>query len=267
MSKFILFGLFLLLGLVTACNAATPTPRSAVATPAAYATVVLPNGYRPLQQGDVVEDQTISYQYVFPSQDKPVGVVAFGNNLLQLASLKTPLVNGLADYVYALAQNPFVAWAYDENNPNQKEPTQLKFEAGKPVEIAFIALPTGTHYWSVRESGGGETQAAYKIIRRKDGGLRFVDAYGLAALVSTQNTQTLNGGGAGLMFSARVAFLRTILSDAVYQRGDNPTSLKPPQLSQYDARILRINPQESGIAQNEDWVIVTIPLPNPGRSQ
>lgn len=264
MRKFI-FIVALLVSLLTACSTPTPTPIRE-ATPAPFATIVLSNGYRPLQQGDVVEGQMISYQYVFPSVDKPAGVIAFGNNLLQLANLKPSLVNGLADYAYALTQNPFTTWAYDENDPNQKEPKQLKFEGGKPIEIAFIALPNDARNWSVREIGGGEMQAAYKIIRRKDGGLRFVDAYGLAALVSARNTQTLNGGGVGLVFSARIAFLRAILSDPIYQRGDNPTSLKPPQLNQYDARILKINPQGSGILQNEDWVIVTISIPVPGRT-
>jgi hypothetical protein len=77
------------------------------------------------------------------------------------------------------------------------------------------------------EGDDKETQAAYKIVRRKDGGLRFIDAYGLVALNSASNTFTLNGSGGGLMFSARMALLRLILSNAKYQRGVNAMESNP----------------------------------------
>jgi hypothetical protein len=47
------------------------------------------------------------------------------------------------------------------------------------------------------------------------------------ALNSASNTFTLNGSGGGLMFSARMALLRLILSNAKYQRGVNAMESNP----------------------------------------
>ncbi|MBI5653372.1 MAG: hypothetical protein HZC40_23440 [Chloroflexi bacterium] len=253
----------LVAGIATAC-ASNQISTIPTMTPSAYATIIAPSGYRPLQQNDPVEGTTIAYHYILPSLNAPAIVVAFGPNLIQLANVKPELVEGVAAFARELVKQPFTAYAFDENDPNQKEPKQLQFQAGKPVEIAFVALaPDRT--WSVVEKSDNEIQAAYKIIRRKDGGLRFVDAYGQVAIFSASNTFTINGGGTGLMFSARLALLRAILSDPIYQRGENAVLLKPPTLDQYDPRVLKINPQASGLAQNQDWVIVTIPGPQPGR--
>jgi hypothetical protein len=251
------------LALTTACasNQVTPPP---AATSVGAATMVAPGGYRPLQQNDRVEGVTIAYQYIVPGLDKPAIVIAFGPNLIQLASIKPELSAGLAAFAQELAKDTFTAYAFDEGDPNQSEPKQLQFQPGKPVEIAIITLaPERT--WSVVEKSNDEIQAAYKIIRRKDGGLRFVDAYGMIAIFSASNTFTMNGGGTGLMFSARLALLRAILTDPVYQRGENAFLTKPPTLNQYDPRVLKINPQATGLAQNQDWVIVTISGPQPGR--
>jgi hypothetical protein len=259
--NFLLIALIAGIGTACASNQISTIPTM---TPSAYATLIAPSGYRPLQQNDSIEGTTVAYHYILPSLNAPAIVVAFSPNLIQLANVKPDLAEGLAAFAHDLVKQPFTAYAFDENDPNQKEPKQLQFQANKPVEIAFITL-TPERAWSVVEKSNDEIQAAYKIIRRKDGGLRFVDAYGQIAIYSASNTFTMNGGGTGLMFSARLALLRAILTDPIYQRGENAVLMKPPTLDQYDPRILKINPQATGLAQNQDWVIVTIPGPQPGR--
>lgn len=248
-------------GLLAACG--TPVPTMAPKLAASVPTIISPTGYRPIQAGDEVEGATISYQYVVPSLEKPAVLIALGANLLQLVVVKTELAAGLVTFIQELPKDQSV-YAFDENDPQQTEPKLMTWDARKPVELAFIALPQAKRSWSVTEVHDNEIQAAYKIIRRKDGGLRFVDAYGFIALQSANNTFTLNGGGTGLMFSARLALLQVILSDTQYQRGENVIGNHPPSLSQYDARVLKIDPARTGLAMNQDWVLFSRPGPNPG---
>jgi hypothetical protein len=250
--------------LIAACQSApTPTPVPAP-TIAAFPTIISPTGYRPLQEGDIVEGAPISYQYVLPSLDQPVVTVALSTNLLELIQVKPELTNNLLDYIRELVQSPVPVFGYDEANPNQTEPAAITFDPTKPVEIAFIQLVEGTHYWSVTETDDQGIQAAYKIVRRKDGGLRFIDAYGLISLHSSASMFTLNGGGTGLVFSARLALLKLILKDARYQKGTNVFATFPVDSSAYDKRILDIDPSRQGLAQDRDWVLVSHPGPNPG---
>ena len=258
----------LLLNVVLIC-AACASPRPTVA-PTAQPTATLPpasatfTAYRPIQINDMIEGAKIGYQYVLPSPDKPAVTLAFGEGMLELVSIKPELKDGLLAYIQELAQEPRSVYAFDENTPDQTAPQLLTIEANKPVEIVFIPIHEGQHNWSVTETDQGEIRAAYKLIRRRDGGLRFVDAYGLEAMNSFTTLITLNGGGTGLVYSARLALLRLILSEPAYQRGMDVMAGQPPQLSQYDSRILKLDPSQTGLAQDLDWVLVSRPGPNPG---
>jgi len=250
--------------LLSACGG---TPTSIAVPPADVPhspTIVSPTGFRPLQEGDTVEGAAISYQYTIPSLDQPAVNIAFSTNLLQLVQVKPELTSGLIDYAREISQSPAPVFAYDEATPNQTEPTPLTFDRTKPVQIVFIQLVEGTHYWSVAETDDKGVQAAYKIVRRKDGGLRFIDAYGQVALFSANNMFTLNGGGAGLVFSARLALLKLILKDQRYQKGTNVFAAFPIDYTAYDPRILKIDPSRTGLAQDQDWVLISRPGPNPG---
>jgi hypothetical protein len=253
-----------IVSLCVACKspapAAVPTP-----TPAPTPAIVSATGYRPVQAGDVVEGAKIGYQYLLPSQERPVVVIAFGEQLLELMSIKPELSDGLVAYIQELTKEPTTIYAFDEADPSQNEPKLLTLDANKPVEIVIFPIQQDfTHTWSVTETQEGEVRAAYKLIRRKDGGLRFVDAYGTEALNSFTTLITLNGGGAGLVFSSRLALLRLILTDPAYQRGADVMASHPPAVSQYDPRILMIDPSQKGLAQDITWVLVSRPGPNPG---
>jgi hypothetical protein len=252
------------LGLLLAC---TPAPAPAPA-PEATATplpeIISPTGYRPLQPGDIVEGAKIEYHYVLPSLDRPVVTLAFGPSLMQLVLVKPELTAGLVAYFQDLENSAVTAYAFDEADPAQLEPEQLSLEMSKPVEVAIIPITEGKHVWSVTESQDGELKAAYKLVRRKDGGLRFVDAYDPMALNSFVIVATRNGTGSGLVFSARLALLRLILSDAGYQRGPDALTNRPPSTGQYDPRILKLDPTRQGLDQNVDWALVSRAGPNPG---
>ena len=253
-----------LMGLLLAC-APTPTPGPAVTpTVVPHPEILSPTGYRPLQEGDGVEGATIGYQYVLPSLERPVVTIALGSSLMQLVVPKPELVAGLVTYIEGLQKEPRTVYAFDETDPAQTEPRQLLLDMTKPVEIAIIPIAEGAHTWSVTESQDGEVQAGYKLVRRKDGGLRFVDAYNAYALNSFTIVTTRNGSGAGLVFSARLALLQLILTDASYQRGEDVLAKQPPQTRQYDPRILKLDPARAGLDQNLDWVLVSRPGPNPG---
>jgi hypothetical protein len=262
MNKLIGLGAVMLIGLLAACGSPTPTPtpQRALTVP----TIAAPSGYRPPQAGDTIEGAAIAYQYVLPALDKPVVALAFGSNLLQLVTVRAELSDGLVAYIRELpADKPVLA--FDEANPGQTELQSLKWDPSKPVEIIFIPLTEGKHTWSVAETYKDEVQAAYKIVRRKDGGLRFIDVYGVAALQSANMLLPGYQGGIGLMLSARLALLKTILSNEKYQRGENVMETTPPTMEQYDPRILRINPAAIGLAQNEDWVLSARPGPGGGK--
>jgi len=239
--------------LPTAPPAVTPLPE-----------IISPTGYRPLQPGDVVEGATISYHYILPSLEQPVVVLAFGQNLMQLVTIKPELSAGLMAYIQDLRQDPRRIYAFDEADPAQSEPKLVNWDASKPLEIAFIPITEGQHNWSVTESQDNEIRAGYKLIRRQDGGLRFVDAYDPLALNSFVIVTTRNGSGAGLVFAARLALLRLILADPTYQRGADVLANQPPTTAQYDPRILKLDPTRTGLDQNLDWALVSRPGPNPG---
>lgn len=262
MKVFIL--LFVITGMVLGCGI-TPTPTVVpIPTVPRSPTIVAPNGFRPLQEGDEVEGAAISYQYLLPTLEQPAVNLAFGTNLLQLIMVKPDLSDSLVEYAREMIKSPVPVLAYEEANPNQTEPSAVTFDGTKPIEIVFIQLVPGTHYWSVTETDDKGVQAAYKLVRRKDGGLRFIDAYGLIALHSFENIFTLNGGGTGLVFSSRLALLKLILTNEKYQRGTNIFATSPVDLSAFDSRILKIDPTRTGLAQDRDWVLVSRPGPNPG---
>ncbi len=247
----------------SACAAATPTPPPP--TPFVQPTLIAPSGYRPVQIGDTIEGATIAYQYILPTLDKPTVTLAFSTNLLQLVTVRTDLSDGLIAFIRELpADKPI--WMFDENNSKQTEPLALKWDASKPVELVFISLPNDQHAWSVSETYNNETQAAYKLVRRKDGGLRFIDAYGIVAVQSANTLLPGYEGGIGLMLSARLALLKAILTNEKYQRGENVMEHNPPTLDLYDPRILKLNPNAIGLAQNQDWVLSARPGPGGGKS-
>jgi hypothetical protein len=247
----------------TACNAPTPTPAPGSTTLVGQPTITALSGFRPLQTGDEIEGATIGYQFILPSQDRPAVVLAFSPYLLHFVLLNPDLSGGVVPFMASLPKDKSI-YAFDEADPNQFEPKLLTWDAGRPIEIAFISLTEGKHVWSVTEEEGGELQAAYKIVRRKDGGLRFIDAYGRNAIFSAGALSTQNGTGVGLILSARLALLRMILSDSRYQRGINVMETNPPALTQYDPRILKIDPSKSGLSMNQDWVLISQPGPNGG---
>ncbi len=110
-----------LLGLLAAC---TPSPTAAPAsTPTAtpQVEIVSPTGYRPLQPGDGVEGATISYHYILPSLERPTVVIALGDSLMQLVSVKPELGAGLVAYIQDIQKSPQTLWAFDEANPAQTE--------------------------------------------------------------------------------------------------------------------------------------------------
>jgi hypothetical protein len=248
---------------VAACQS-NPAPIVAGTTLASTPTARPLTGYRPLQNNDLLEGAKIGYLYTLPSPEQPAVTLAFGENMLELVSIKPELRDGLLAYIRDLVQEPRSVYAFDENTPDQAEPKLLLLPANRPIEIVFIPIAEGQHNWSVTETDQGEIRAAYKLVRRKDGGLRFVDAYGIEAMNSFTTLITLNGGGAGLVYSARLALLRLILSEPTYQRGADVMASQPPQLSQYDSRILKLDPTQTGLAQDLDWVLVSRPGPNPG---
>lgn len=243
---------------------ATPVPVQPTATPRSE--VVSPSGYRPLQMGDPIEGVNVSYQYVLPSVEKPVVDIVLGPSLMQLIIPKPELITGVVSFIQEIqGQKDIVtAYGFDEADPSQKEPKQLAIDMRKPVEIVFVPLTEGDHVWAVTETQDGMLRSAYKLVRRKDGGLRFVDAYDPLSLNSFTIVLTRNGSGAGLVFSARVALLKLILSDPAYQRGADIMAARPPQASQYDSRILKLDPTRTGLDQNLDWALVSRPGPNTG---
>jgi hypothetical protein len=252
-------------GLLLACTA-NPAPTPA-ATPTEFRepTIVTPSGYRPLQSGDTVEGARIGYQYFLPSIEQPAVVIDFGQNLLEFFLIKPELSAQFVEYIRDIVKTQKPILAYDESNPSQTEPKEVGWDGTKPVEIAYVPLEEGAHYWSVTETNEDGVQAAYKIVRRKDGGLRFIDAYGSTAQHTATGMITLNGGGMGLVFSARLALLKMILSDPKFQRGSNVFATYPVDYKAYDPRILVLDPTRAGPTQNRDWVLVSRPGPDPGR--
>jgi hypothetical protein len=248
--------------LVAGCNAAAPAA-TAIPAPTSAPSIVLAGGYRPLQSGDVVEGVTIDYQYILPSVDKPTLVIALGQKMLTLVQVNPEMSDGLVAYMNeVLAQSGSVT-AYDEADPKQTAPKAMTFDKTKPVEVAFIPLTEGPHAWSAFESADGETRTAYKIIRRKDGGLRFVDAYDIVVLQSYNNIITRLGNGTGLGFSARLAQLKLILGDPFYQFGANPMQTRPPDVSTYDPRVLKVDTTKTGLDMNVAWVLLSRNAPSP----
>ncbi|MBI4789754.1 MAG: hypothetical protein HY782_22205 [Chloroflexi bacterium] len=259
MSKSKLIASVFLIALLAACASPVVTPTAPAATPV----LISPTGYRPVQTGDVIETLPISYEYVLPSLNDPKVVLAFNFNLLHFVSVKPELSNGLVAYIRDLPKGKQI-YAFDENDPKQTQPKLVSWDATKPVEYVILPLPEGDSNWSVIETDQGEIQTAYKLVRRKDGGLRFIDAYGKSAIYSAGALGTINGTGVGLMLSARLALLRTILDDPKYQRGTDVMETNRPDLKQYDPRVLVLDPTKEGIAMNRDWVLFSRPGPNPG---
>ncbi|MBI5035617.1 MAG: hypothetical protein HZB51_34425 [Chloroflexi bacterium] len=260
--KTISFSLVVMALMFAGCGTPVPTP---VPTSTPIPSIVLAGGYRPPQQNDLIEGAKIGYHYVVPSDNNPVGVLAFGNGMIQLMSIKMELSNGLVAYLQDIAKENKPVLAFDEKDPSQKDAKVLSWDPKKPIEIIFIKLPDNSpSLWSVRETEDGELRTAYKFVIRKDGGLRFIDGYDLTTLNSLNQLLTLNGGGTGLGLSSRLALLRTIINTPAYQNGVNVMNTTPPTVSQYDARILKIDPTQKGLAQDLDWVIISRPGPGGG---
>jgi hypothetical protein len=173
------------------------------------------------------------------------------------------MTNNLVSFAQELTKESRTVYAFDENDPNQTEPKLLAIEPNKPLEIAFIFIENVPHNWSVTETDQGEVRAGYKLVRRKDGGLRVINAYDTVTLHSV-DFRTINGDGAGLVFASRLALLKVILNDPAYQRGENVMATKPPTLDQYDPRILKIDPTQQGMAQDQAWVLESRGGPNTG---
>jgi hypothetical protein len=172
MKKLILFtGV---VGILAACTA-NATPTSSPSTLVQSTEVVLPGGYRPVQQNDTIEGAPIGYNFILPSSDQPVVVIAASPYLLHFLSLKPELAAGFVAYVKELGKHQNVLM-FDENDPNQTVPKVMSWDAGKPVEIVYLPVPDGKHNWSVTD-GDDTVEDAYKIVRRKDGGLRFIDVW------------------------------------------------------------------------------------------
>lgn len=246
--------------LVGCAGNATPTiPPSVTGEPSG---IVLQGGYRPVQQNDTIEGAPIGYNYIFPSSEQPIVDIAVSPYLLHFVSVKPELSAGLVAYIKELGKYQNVLM-FDENDPNLNDPKLMSWDASKPVEVIYIPVPEGKHSWSVTD-GDDIVQDAYKIVRRKDGGLRFIDAYGKDALFTAGSTATVNGSGVGLMLSSRLALLRMILADPKYQHGANVLAISPPSLDQYDSRIVKLDLSKQGMAMNRDWLLVSRPGPNPG---
>ena len=243
--------------LLVACS----TPSTQVLAPTQNSIII--GSYRPVQTGDTIEGVNIGYQYILPSQERPVLVIAASQFLLHFITIKEEMKNGLVAYAQDLPKGNNIN-AFDENDTKQSAPKLMTWDASKPVEIVFIPLPEDQRTWSVTEEDENGIQAAYKIVRRKDGGLRFIDAYGKNALYSSEGLVTIYGSGLGLMLSARLALLRTILTNPNYQRGKNVMITYPPDYAQYDSRVLILDPSKEGLQVNRDWVLMTLPGPNPG---
>lgn len=261
--KGILFLIAVSAAMLVACGTPLPTAAPTTVVELGQATLAAPNGYRPLQKNDNIEGTQIAYQYIVPSIDQPAIDIAFGVDLLDLITLKANLTNGLTAFAQELTKAPHSILGFDENDPFQSQPKPVTIDANKPIEVAFISLTQGTHFWSVTEKDSGEVRAAYKLIRRKDGGLRVLYAYDTITSHSI-TFATLNGTGTGLVFSSRLALLKLILTDRAYQQGEDAIALKPPTPDQYDPRILKIDPSQTGLAQDQDWILISRPGPNPG---
>ncbi len=248
--------------LLAACGSPTPTVTPPPPTPISSAPI--PSGsYRPLQKGDLVEGQSIDYAYILPSADNPVIEVALGINILNLVSINPQMTDSLVAFAHDVAQQSHTIFAFDENQPNQVYPAQLMIAANKPIEFVVIKLPDDARNWSVRETQNNEVRAGYKLVRRADGGLRYILAYDLTAL-NNFVTFLPAGRGGGLILSSRLAVLNLVLSDQRYQRGENVMETFPPDIKAYDARVLKTDPAKEGLDQNVDWAIITRPGPNPG---
>ena len=261
--KGIILWMVLAAAMLVACGTPLPTAVPTTAVELGQATLTAPTGYRPLQKNDQIEGTQIAYQYIVPSLDQPSIDVAFGVDLLDLVTLKPTLTSGLAAFAQDLTKSPRNIQGFDENDPYQAQPKPLTIDANKPLEVAYLSLTEGTHFWSVTETDAGDVRSAYKLVRRKDGGLRVIYAYDVITSHSIQFA-TINGTGAGLVFSSRLALLKLLLTDPAYQRGENVVALKPPTPDQYDPRVLKIDPSKEGLAQDLDWVLISRPGPNPG---
>ncbi|MBI3913460.1 MAG: hypothetical protein HY327_04640 [Chloroflexi bacterium] len=223
-------------------------------------TLVAPSGYRPVQAGDLVEGMHIGYQYILPSLQTPLVTAAFNENLQSFLFIKPEMNDELIAYFRELGGVARDIYAFDEDKAGQKEPQPVKIEANKPVEYVIIPLPDDDRAWSVTETQEGQIRTAYKLVRRKDGGLRFVDAYDKVALTAMRAINTThNGTGAGLLFSSRLALLKLFLTDEKYQRGTDVIVRFPPDVKDYDARILKIDPSQQGLNRNQEWAIVSRP--------
>ena len=282
MRRIFLFGV-ILGAVLTACASPTPVPVSQTPSAPTLQPTSAPGAYRPLEKGNVVEGIVVDYSYILPSAehtnilpsaehtnilpsaDKPVIQIALGQNLLQLIQMNTQMTTGLVAFIQELTNEPRNIFAFDENDPSQTQPAMVMIAANRPVEIVIAPMPEGKHNWSVTETQEGSVRAAYKLIRRaSDGGLRYVMAYDLTAL---NNFVTLlpGGNGGGLVFSSRLAALKSLLSDPAYQRGENVLETKPLDVKAYDPRVLTIDPSREGLAQNVAWVLISRPAPNPGQ--
>jgi hypothetical protein len=261
MRKFICGFTLLSALLLAACTTATtPVP---TALPSGQPTITSPTGYRPVQSGDTIEGESIGYQYVLPSLEQPVVTIAASPFLQHFVAINPDLNDGLLAFIRELPGDKKI-YAFEEANPRQTTPQLVSWDATKPVEIVYIGLPRDKRDWSVTEEQDNQIEAAYKIVRRKDGGLRFIDAYGRNALFYSGAVWTTNGTGIGLMLSSRLALLKMILNDQRYQTGKDVMQNYPPAYSQYDPRVLRIDPSKEGLSMNQDWALITFPGPNSG---
>lgn len=246
---------------LTACSQSGPTPIVTGPTPATTAT--LSSTFQALKKGDQVEGAEVDYAYTLPNGTSPVIQVVFGKNMLHLGNINPQMQEGLISFARELNSEPQSLLGFDEREPNQSVPRSITLTPGAPVQFVVIKIPDGDRAWSVRETQEGEVRSAYKLIRRGDGGLRFVLAFDISAMNSFSSIAP-QGAGAGLVYSARLALIKSILTDQRYQQGIDVFAANPPGTDKYDARILKLDPSREAMAQNVDWVIMTRPVPNAG---
>lgn len=262
--------LAVLIFLLSACAStsgqfpATPSP-----TPLPIPTVTSPNGYRPLQTFDTVAGVTVQYYYVKPSLEKPAAVIAFGPTIPELVEIRPGADQDFTSFIQetltgATGTDGMISiLGFDINDASATEPKSIKIDPKRPVEFLFGVLsnnPTGG--WSdVEGPAADDVREAYKLIRRKDGGLLFVDLYHFNTLLQMGGQPTLNGGLIGLTFASRIAALPFIVKMPIYQNGKQAIETNPFDYNRFDPRILRYDPTRQGAEAVRDWVLFSRPGP------
>lgn len=243
---------------------ATPSP-----TPLPIPTVTSPNGYRPLQAFDTVAGVTVQYYYIKPSLENPAVVIAFGPSIPELVEIRQGVDRDLTSFIQdtmkgaASTDGLVQTLGFEIDDPLATEPKPIQIDPKRPVEFLFGVLSNnpGVGWSDVEGPATDDVREAYKLIRRKDGGLLFVDLYHFNTLLQMAGQPTLNGGYVGLTFASRIAALPFILKLPVYQHGTQAIEKNPFDYNRFDPRVLRYDPTQEGIYAVRDWVLFSRPGP------